>query len=78
MSKNRNRLETRAALIVPAVGALLVVIVGVPMYMSAAAAPLRPHPERTPSVMRAAPLQRSIAADCCSRRRRNTPDVRCR
>src|SRR5438093_8143781 len=64
MSKNRNGLETRAALIVPAVGGLLAVIVGVPMYMSTAAAPLHPQPERAPSVTYSDPSQlRSESVD---------------
>lgn len=39
MSKKRNWFKTWAARIVLAVGGLLAVIVGVPMYMSATAAP---------------------------------------
>ena len=47
MSKSSNRWAVR---IVLAVGALVAVIVGVPMYMSATAAPLHPQPQSAPSV----------------------------
>jgi CubicO group peptidase (beta-lactamase class C family) len=58
MSKNRNRLQTRTALIVLAIGGLFAVIVGLPMYINASAAPLHPQPESAPSVMDAVPSQR--------------------
>ena len=57
MSKNRNRRKTRAALIVIAVGVLIAVIVGLPKYISASAAPLHPKPLSAPSVIHAAPSQ---------------------
>src|SRR6266536_2291883 len=58
MSKNSKRLKSWTALIVLAIAGLLAVIVGVPMYMSAVAAPLHPQPERAPSVMHAPPSPR--------------------
>jgi serine beta-lactamase-like protein LACTB len=50
MSRSRNRWAAR---IVLAVGALVAVIVGVPMYISTTAAPLHPQPQNAPSVTHA-------------------------
>ena len=55
--KNGKRFETRAAVIVLAVGAVLA-MVGLPMYIRASAMPLHPQPQSVPSVMRAAASQR--------------------
>jgi serine beta-lactamase-like protein LACTB, mitochondrial len=55
VSKSWNRLETWAALIVVAVGLLLTVILGLPLYMSATATPLHPHAQNAPSVTHADP-----------------------
>ena len=55
MSKNRNRRQTWAASIVVAVGVLVAVIVGLPMYMIATATPLHPEPQSAPSVAQSEP-----------------------
>ncbi len=54
MSKSRT--ETWLALIVVAVGLLLVAILGLWVYMSATATPLHPNPQDVPSVTHSAPL----------------------
>ena len=53
MSKSRT--ETWLALIVVAVGLLLVAILGLWVYMSATATPLHPNPQDVPSVTHSAP-----------------------
>ena len=58
MSKNWNRLETWAAGLVLAIGALVALIVGLPMYMNATAAPLHPQPQSAPSVTQSEPSRR--------------------
>ena len=60
MSKNRS--ETWAALIVAAVGLLLVAIAGLWVYMSATATPLHPDPKDVPSVTHSVPLPQWTAA----------------
>lgn len=55
MSKKRNRLEAWAALIVLAIGGLLAVIVGLPMYVQATATTLHPQPQSAPSVTQSDP-----------------------
>lgn len=55
MSKNKNRLQIRSVLISLAAFGLLAVLVGVPMYVSAQAAPLHPQPQSAPAAMIAAP-----------------------
>ncbi len=56
MSKSWNRMETWLALIVLAVGLLLVAIPGLWLYMSATATPLHPNPQDVPSVTHSGPL----------------------
>ena len=56
MSKSWNRMETWVALIVVAVGLLLTVILGLPVYMSATATSLHPDPRDVPSSTQSAPL----------------------
>jgi CubicO group peptidase (beta-lactamase class C family) len=58
MSKNRNRLNFWAALIVVAVGGVLAVIVGLPLYVSATATILHPEPQSAPSVTQSDPAPR--------------------
>jgi serine beta-lactamase-like protein LACTB, mitochondrial len=55
MSKNRNRIAARTALIVVAVGVGLAVLVALPMFISAEATPLHPQPQSAPSVTQSAP-----------------------
>ena len=55
MSKNKKSPQTWAALIALAVGGLLAVIVGLPMYVSATATPLHPQPQSAPSVTQSDP-----------------------
>ena len=58
------RIKTSAAIIVVAIGALLAVIAGLPMYMSATATPLHPQPQSAPSVTQSEPApQWSDAVD---------------
>ena len=56
MSKSWNRTETWVALIVVAVGLLLTVILGLPVYMSATATSLHPDPRDVPSSTQSAPV----------------------
>ena len=55
MSKQKDRLTTWAARIVLAAGALVAVIVGLPIYLSATAEPLHPEPQDAPSATRPEP-----------------------
>ena len=55
MAKNGNRLETWIARIVLLIGALVAVIVGLPMYIRATATPLHPQPQSAPSVTQSEP-----------------------
>ena len=60
MSKSRT--QTWLALIVVAVGLLLVAIPGLWVYMSATATPLHPNPQDVPSVTHSAPLPKWAGA----------------
>ena len=62
MSKSWNRMETWLALIALGIGALLTLIFGLPMYMSATATRLHPDTEQVSSVVHADPSQRWAAA----------------
>jgi serine beta-lactamase-like protein LACTB len=55
MSKNGNRRANWARRIVVAAGALVAVIVGLPMYLSATATLLHPQPQSAPSVTQSEP-----------------------
>jgi CubicO group peptidase (beta-lactamase class C family) len=62
MSKNSNRLERWATSIVLLVALVVAVIVALPTYMKATAAPLHPEPDKAPSVTRSSPSPRWSAA----------------
>ena len=58
---NGKRLRTWATLVFLAIGGLIAVIVGRPVYLSANPAPLHPQPESAPSVTREEPAQQTEA-----------------
>ena len=62
MSTEKRRFKTRVTLIVLGVGGLLAMVVGLPIYLNAEAAPLHPRPESAPSVAVAEPSQQWAAA----------------
>jgi CubicO group peptidase (beta-lactamase class C family) len=55
MPRTSGRLHLWAALVTLAVGGLVMLIVGLPTYMSATATRLHPQPQSSPSVMRSVP-----------------------
>ena len=58
MSGNSNRLETWATRVVLLVALVAAVIIALPTYMKATAAPLHPEPEKAPSVTWSSPSSR--------------------
>ena len=62
MGAKTNRIQTWLALIVVAVGLLLVAILGLWVYVSVTATPLHPNPQDVPSVTHSAPLPKWAGA----------------